>query len=286
MIPVMIAFSLLILSAGCGQGVAEVKRSQPGEATEAEKHQPEESIEAEKHQPEEATEVEKLQTAEETRPEQSQLVEETYAEADTGLEPAQNIAPDHVQETTEGGSEIEEDARVSNPFFFSNDISQVEYKGSFAFDDFIDQDVKLNITELTRLRNGMLYELKLDPVPGIPEDRLSLGYFYVQADKIYKIEPSEENISRLKTSEELPEGSVIVCQDEEIKDTLGEDEPGSHHWLEANGEKREYRSYNNQAASGYYESFTWEKGKGLAGYRSGFGAERDSIDLQYKEDTW
>ena len=73
--------------------------------------------------------------------------------------------------------------------------------------------------------------------PGIPEDRLSLGYFYVQADKIYKIEPSEENISRLKTSEELPEGSVIVCQDEEIKDTLGEDEPGSHHWLEANGEK-------------------------------------------------
>ena len=51
-----------------------------------------------------------LQTAEETRPEQSQLVEETYAEADTGFRTAQNIAPDHVQETTEGGSEIEEDA--------------------------------------------------------------------------------------------------------------------------------------------------------------------------------
>lgn len=169
---------------------------------------------------------------------------------------------------------------VNNSCFFKSNISQMNYKGKFLFDDIVEQDVKLNINELASFKNGKLYELKLDSIEGVPNDRLSLGYFYVQKDKIYKIEPTEENLSKLKTSEELPDGSVIVCQDEEIKDTLGKDKPGFHHYLEINGDKREYHSYNNQVATGYYESLTWEKGKGLINYRSGYGAERDSIELQ------
>lgn len=241
-------------------------------ATEGKQSQAGKSIEAERPRTEEPVEAEKPRTEETTDAETTQLEEAIEAGK-------------HQPDEAIGGEKPEaEDAWASNPYFFTNSISQVEYWGSFAFDDFVDQDVKLNIIELAGLGNGMLYELKLDPVPGVPEDRLSLGYFYVQADKIYKIEPSEENLNRLKTGGELPEGSVIVCQDEEIKDSLSGDEPGFHHWLEANGAKREYRSYNNLAASGYYESFIWEKGKGLTGYRSGFGAERGSIDLQLRED--
>jgi len=124
-----------------------------------------------------------------------------------------------------------------------------------------------------------LYELKLSSIKDIAQKRLSLGYFYVQKDRIYKIDPTKENLDRLK-NKELPKDRVIVCQNEEVKDTLGEEETGWYHYIEVNGDKREYHSYNNLVSTGYYEAFTWEKGRGLVGYRSGFGAERDSIELE------
>jgi len=105
--------------------------------------------------------------------------------------------------------------------------------------------VKLQISEIANLKNGKLYELKLDSIEGVPTERLSLGYFYVQKDKIYKIEPTEENLNKLKTSEEVPNGSAIVCQDKELKDALSKDEAGWHHYIVVNGDKREYHSYNN-----------------------------------------
>lgn len=173
---------------------------------------------------------------------------------------------------------------VNNSFFFKSNVSALNYKGNFLFDDIIEEEVKLNINEVANLKYGKLYELKLDPIQGIPNERLNLGYFYVQKDKIYKIEPTEENLGKLKTSEELPNNSVIVCQDKEIKDTLGENESGWHHYMEVNGDKREYHSYNNEISTGYYESFVWEKNKGLVNYRSGYGAESDSIELQLSND--
>ncbi|WP_167956257.1 hypothetical protein [Anaerosporobacter faecicola] len=167
----------------------------------------------------------------------------------------------------------------SNTYFFGN-ITQVNCSMKFLGDDIIEKDVKLNIYELANLKKGKLYELKLDPIENVPSERLSLGYFYVQEDKIYKIVPTEENLRKIKTSEELPSDSIIVCQDKEIKDVLGKDEQGYHQYMVINGEKREYHAYNNQVSTGYYESFTWEKEKGLINYRSGYGAERDSIELQ------
>ena len=174
-------------------------------------------------------------------------------------------------------------AQISS-FFFKDNVSQLNYKGSFLFDDDLEKDVKMHISEVANLKYGKLYELKLDAIEGIPNDRLNLGYFYVQKDKIYKIQPTEENLSKLKTSEELPNDSVIVCQNKEIKDTLSEDESGWHHYMELNGNKREYHSYNNKVETGYYESFIWEKNKGLINYRSGYGAESDSIELQLSND--
>lgn len=259
---------LILATAGCGQEAIKTGQTQTGE-----------TVEAGQTQAGEAGKTEQFQTEEVIEEEQPKAGEETYTEADTGADTAPGPVPDPAREIPEGGFESEEEIQVSNPYFFTNNISQAAYWGRFIFDDFVEQDVKLNITELADLINGSLYELKLDSVLGVPDDRISLGHFYVQDDRIYKIEPTEENLSTLKAGGELPEGSVIVCQDEEIKDVLSEDEPGFHHWLEVHGDKREYRSYNNQAASGYYESFTWEKGKGLVYYRSGYGAERDSIEL-------
>jgi len=179
--------------------------------------------------------------------------------------------------TTETGA-------VDNLFFFKHNVSQLNYKGKFLFDNIVEKDVKLIINEVANLKYGKLYELKINSIENVPYERLSLGYFHVKKDIIYKIEPTEENLNKLITSEELPNGRVIVCQGKEVKDTLGKDEPGWHHYIEVNGDKREYHSYNNQVSTGYYESFIWEKNQGLINYQSGYGAERDSIELQLSND--
>lgn len=163
--------------------------------------------------------------------------------------------------------------------FFNSDILQLNYKGIFLFDDTLEKDVTLRVNEITSLKDGKVYEFKLDPIDGIPNERLCLGYFYVQKDKIYKMEPTEENLNKLKVSGELPDNSVIVCQDKVIKDELGEGESGYHHYLEISGDTREFHSYNNQVSTGYFETIIWEKNKGMISYKSGYGADRDSIEL-------
>lgn len=166
-----------------------------------------------------------------------------------------------------------------NVFFFKNNISELKYKGNFLFDDIYEKEIKLNITRMFNLKDGILYELRLEPIEGVPFERLSLGYFYVLKDRIYKINATQSEIDQFKKSGKIPKNNVIVCQDKEIKDPLNKDEPGLHYYLEVKGDIRGYHSYNNQVSTGYYESFVWEKNKGLVNYRSGYGAERDSIEL-------
>jgi hypothetical protein len=177
-------------------------------------------------------------------------------------------------------SNITGEETVDNSFFNKSDISQLNYKGKFLFNGVVEKDIKLHINEVADLKQGKVYELKLDSIQYVSNERLNLGYFYVQKDKIYKVEPTEENLNKLKTSGQMLNNSVIVCQEKELKDTLSKDEPGWHYYMEVNGDKREYHSYNNLVSTGYYESFIWEKNKGLINYRSGYGAERESIELQ------
>jgi aminopeptidase C len=48
----------------------------------------------------------------------------------------------------------------------------------------------------------------------------------------------------------------------------------------SNDKQREYHSYNNLTGTGFYEQFIWEDAKGLVTYKSGFGAEKNDIELQ------
>ncbi len=177
----------------------------------------------------------------------------------------------------------EDNKPQSNTFFFKDNITEATYSGTFAFgEDVQTLDVKLSVEQVALLKDGAVYELELEPVDGVGEERLNLGYFYVQKNTIYRFDASHENLESLKSSYKLPEDSVIVCQAKELKDKLGEDESGFHYYIEVDGNKRVYHSYNDMTGTGYFESFTWEKNKGLVNYRSGFGAENDLIELQIK----
>jgi hypothetical protein len=169
--------------------------------------------------------------------------------------------------------------------FFVNEDTQLSCNGSFLFgEDIIEKDVSVSIDMVASLKKGTLYELKINMERDneIPTERMKLGYFYVQKDRIYKFDATKGNLKSMLYNETLPEDCVIVCQEEEMKDALGEDEQGWHHYIEVVGDRREYHSYNDEGTTGYYESFTWEKGKGLVNYRSGFGAESDAIELTLK----
>ena len=177
----------------------------------------------------------------------------------------------------------EDNKPQSNTFFFKNNITEATYSGTFAFgEDVQTLDVKLSVEQVAQLKDGAVYELELEPFDGVGEERLNLGYFYVQKNIIYKFSASQESLESLKSSDKLPEDSVIVCQEKELKDNLGEDESGFHNYIEVDGNKRVYHSYNDMTGTGYFESFTWEKNNGLVSYRSGFGAENDLIELQVK----
>ncbi len=140
--------------------------------------------------------------------------------------------------------------------------------------------------KIANLKKGTLYQIKIhnDTKYVIPEKRLTMGYFYVQQDKIVRIwenenEPwniSEECINKLKKYDSVPKYSVVVCQNANVEDCLNEGEEGWHYYLESTGDEcTSHLWYQYPQHSGYWESFKWKKNKGLISYRSGF---RDGVN--------
>lgn len=86
----------------------------------------------------------------------------------------------------------------------------------------------------------------------------------------------------------IPTGSNIVCQEEEIKDKLKQEQKGYHQYLLVKEDLREYHSYNNMVESGYFETFIWERNVGLKYYKSGYGAELSLVELELlnDDDKW
>lgn len=180
---------------------------------------------------------------------------------------------------------------IKNPYFIVSKSEKNVFHGSVFFDSFGDIAVpkcnfKVEYLKITNLKKGDLYEIKIhnDTKYVIPEKRLTMGYFYVQRDKIVRIwenenEPwniSEECINKLKKYDSVPQYSLVVCQSANIEDCLNEGEEGWHHYLESNGDECTFHLwYQYSQHSGYWESFKWKKNVGLISYRSGF---RDGVN--------
>lgn len=173
-----------------------------------------------------------------------------------------------------------------NSFFLDNEFKLVKFKGRFSSEDedMIERDVSIQIEKIVELKSGMICRLKIQPIRGVPEERLLLGVFYIQKNKIYKIEPTEENIEIIRKGEKIPTGSNIVCQEEEIKDKLKQEQKGYHQFLLVKEDLREYHSYNNMVETGYFETFIWERNIGLKYYKSGYGAEQGLVELELLND--
>lgn len=187
--------------------------------------------------------------------------------------------------------------KYDNQYFFKDDILSVTYKGSFMFWNPLNRPIILCINKVASFNDGEVYLLRLnqievtEPLDKIPEDRLQLGHFYVTKDKIYRLCYTDNSIYFVNhykkgiTENNFIKESQIVCQEDELKDSLGENAKGWHEFIEIDGDKRRFVSYNNIVNTGFYENIVWEKDKGLIYYRSGYGAGKETIEflsIKYK----
>jgi hypothetical protein len=191
---------------------------------------------------------------------------------------------------------------VINPYFFQNGESVVVYNGLFAVGEEgepLKCDVKLQITDLGEYKDGNLYDIKIEPDGSelgellkygkhwgdleYWDKHLKLGYIYVEATKIYRFFTTDENIDVFQEGKELPINGIVVCQEEELNGLLEEGQKGWNHYIKATDNIRESHYYNTAIGTGYYEHITWEMGVGLIHYNSGYGAEREKIELSIKK---
>ena len=169
-------------------------------------------------------------------------------------------------------------SKINTSFFFSQTISSVSFNSIFYTDDgIIKQKANVNIIKIKDINNGVLYLLKLDKVSDVKEEFLNLGYFYVQKDNIFQLDSTQADL--LLSKKNIPKDARIVCQDNELPDSLGQNEIGVHQYIMVDKDLRKYHYYNNSVESGFYENITWEKNKGIVKFESGYGAQRDGIEL-------
>ena len=173
--------------------------------------------------------------------------------------------------------------KSNNQFFFQDFSSNNEYNGIVEIDgDLIKGIFNCEINDLGEYRNGKVYKLIFTAETVKSIEDFNLGYFYVEGDKIYKINSTSVSKEMLKNNKELLYDSVIVCQNKEVVDELDESEAGIHEYILLYGDTCEYKYYNNQVETGYYENIIWKRGVGLVSYRSGYGAERELIEFNLK----
>ena len=159
----------------------------------------------------------------------------------------------------------------------------------------LDYKTEINFLEVAKLKKGVLYHLKIGQASEfkIPTKRLSLGYFYVQKNRIMRIWEnndyeaqgnvwtlSKKTLNRIIKTSEIPKYSTIVWQKKTYKDTLKHDKIDWHQYLKKiqDSPKKRLRYggyYQYPQHSGYWETFIWEEGTGLIYYQSGY---RDGVD--------
>ena len=217
---------------------------------------------------------------------------------------------EHMQESN---AESSDDTGRSDTesYWFSSGIEAQRVNIETLISDEVPNEMKLLVTHIASYSNGDLYELRLDYNEEFScrsfdgWDRRHLGYFYVEEDCIYRVRvideefksafDSSDTVSRTDaitenedittwSEEDLKSKGTIVCQNTQMEDKLGKEEKGFHEVIEIDGNQSVYRSYYNRVETDFYEYFTWERGKGLVYYESGYGAASLQLKITLADD--
>ena len=180
----------------------------------------------------------------------------------------------------------------NNPYFYGGDQVLLSANAEFyEVETHEEKSVEIKVGLIKVYEQGSLYKFAVEPLGYLGAERVNI-YFYVTNEKIYRIwsyiyqdeeviefyNDDELIVKYLNTDEELVANGEIVCQLEEISEKT---EDGISYSISIIGNQVMYSRRDEQAngETGFYEWFTWEKGKGLVDYGSGFGLEGDILYL-------
>ena len=191
---------------------------------------------------------------------------------------------------------IYQEEKYVNPYFFRPGQREVVYQCYHCSlnGNNIEQNIKLHITKIRELDEGILYTLELDeldepdPYDQMGPYRRYLGYFYVTEEEIWRVydpgdrytaEMTEDVVRRMEeTGLEAFDKRVIVCNEPGTDSAA--DENGWHEYVDVEGDKRIFRLYS--ACIGRtteYQRIVWEKGKGITYYINGAGSMKRHVEL-------
>ena len=221
------------------------------------------------------------------------------------------------QETKKSQGKTETLQKGINSYWNMQGSGKVKFDASAGFYDewgdipALEYKTKMNFIKIAKLKKGILYHLKIEQASDlkIPTKRLSLGYFYVQKNRIMRIWEnndyeaqgnvwtlSKKTLNRIIKTSEIPKYSTIVWQKKTYKDTLKHDKIDWHQYLKKiqDSPKKRLRYggyYQYPQHSGYWETFIWEEGTGLIFYQSGYRDGVECIRLKKKgvklpSDVW
>lgn len=221
------------------------------------------------------------------------------------------------QETKKSQEKTETLQKGINSYWNMQGSGKVKFDASAGFYDewgdipALEYKTKMNFIKIAKLKKGILYHLKIEQASDlkIPTKRLSLGYFYVQKNRIMRIWEnndyeaqgnvwtlSKKTLNRIIKTSEIPKYSTIVWQKKTYKDTLKHDKIDWHQYLKKiqDSPKKRLRYggyYQYPQHSGYWETFIWEEGTGLIFYQSGYRDGVECIMLKKKgvklpSDVW
>lgn len=221
------------------------------------------------------------------------------------------------QETKKSQEKTETLSTGINSYWNMQGSGKVKFDASAGFYDewgdipALKYKTKMNFIKIAKLKKGILYHLKIEQASElkIPTKRLSLGYFYVQKNRIMRIWEnndyeaqgnvwtlSKKTLNRIIKTSEIPKYSTIVWQKKTYKDTLKHDKIDWHQYLKKiqDSPKKRLRYggyYQYPQHSGYWETFIWEEGTGLIFYQSGYRDGVECIRLKRKgvklpSDVW
>ena len=206
------------------------------------------------------------------------------------------------QETKKSQEKTETLSTGINSYWNMQGSDKVKFDASAGFYDeggdipALEYKTKMNFIKVAKLKKGILYHLKIEQASDlkIPTKRLSLGYFYVQKNRIMRIWEnndyeaqgnvwtlSKKALNRIIKTSEIPKYSATIWQKKTYKDTLKHDKIDWHQYLKKiqDSPKKRLRYggyYQYPQHSGYWETFIWEEGTGLIFYQSGY---RDGVDF-------
>ncbi len=224
------------------------------------------------------------------------VVDSSDKQQDVSIDVADNQANQQLSVDSEG---------YKNEYFFNKETSSFSLKGGMYFNDWGDVEVPHKtvdfvIDTIAVMKEGYLSHISIkqfEEYP-IPENRTSIGYFYITKDKIIRLIENKEDpwhisddaIESFKKDGSLPAESLVVCQNESIEDKLKPDyKKGWHTYLDVRKNNTKFGMYQNTVTKKYKESYFWEhfywkKGKGLVGYDCGYKAGVDYFDLGEVDD--